>query len=183
MKIKEYSCHLVSHLLSRPQRERILTPLNLTPRVASPSRRHLMMKRDQPCNICRKQSKYITDNLLSNISDQLLPPASPPAARAPPAEEIEGKAEHTGKRCHQRRTTPRGPSCDVPGWGWGRARRPSLTVVAGFRSPPHGKRGSVLKENCSYHASSGMKHRHQGTSTLHFKQSPLQEVLWAEEIL
>lgn len=48
----------------------VLVP-NLTPCAAGPSRRHLMKKRDQPCNICHEHSKYITDNLLSNISDQL----------------------------------------------------------------------------------------------------------------
>lgn len=82
-----------------------------------------MMKRDQPCNICHKQSKYITDNLLSNISDQLLRPAAPPLLGHPSARESEGKGEMQRTDATEDIARPRG----LPGTHLG---------GAGHRGPP-----------------------------------------------
>lgn len=106
----------INCLFTHPQRgaNTHVPLLSLIPRAASSSRRHLMRKRDQPCNICRKQSKYITDNLLSNISDRL--PGPCPTCSCPG---ILLQRTSTAGLMHREHAPsevlcPRGPCLDLP---------------------------------------------------------------------
>lgn len=143
-----------------------------------------MRKRDQPCNICGPQSKYITDNLLSNISDQLLRPRSSSAGRrGARLRRRRGEGSGTGS------TRPPGPprgSLEAslpPTWGPARGGGPPGHGEQ-VRTPPRREarnRGKRLYLS----RFSGVKQTHHATATLPFRQvprnqNPLRErPLWA----